>query len=97
MTNVSKRALNGSPRKLDENGFRNGMISSLATACSKRGAPVNDCNAAPTVDANAPFQNFEARYIEFEDRFRKKRSGALLQIVSRFQIFFQKSVWMMLN
>ena len=41
--------------------------------------------------------NFEARYIHFEDWFRKKTSGALLLIVSRFQIFFQKSVSMMLN
>ena len=55
MTNVSMRARNGSPRLLlAANGRRNGMRSSLATACSKRGALVKLCRPAPEVDKNAP-------------------------------------------
>lgn len=47
----------GSPR-LEEtaNGARNGIISSLAIAWSKRGAPVRDCNPAPSVDRNDPIK-----------------------------------------
>jgi hypothetical protein len=41
--------------------------------------------------------NFEGRYIQFEDLFRKKTSGELLQIFSRFLIFYQKPVRMMHN
>jgi hypothetical protein len=33
--------------------------------------------------------NFEAKYIQFEDWFKKKGCIALLQIVSRFWIFYQ--------
>ncbi len=40
--------------------------------------------------------NFEARYIQLEDWFWKQRSIALLKIVSRFRIFYQKFVCMML-
>jgi len=34
--------------------FKMGMMPSFAIACSKRGAPVNDCKPAPIVDMNAP-------------------------------------------
>lgn len=47
----------GSPR-FDETakGLRNGMTSSLAMACSKRGAPVKLCKPAPKVDRKEPIR-----------------------------------------
>lgn len=55
MKSVRMRARVGSPR-LEEtaNGLRNGMTSSLAMACSSRGAPVKLCSPAPNVDKNEP-------------------------------------------
>lgn len=54
---VKMSARVGSPR-FDEtaNGRRNGMTSSLAIACSRRGAPVNDWSPAPSVDRNDPIR-----------------------------------------
>lgn len=55
MTIVKSRALTGSPRFDDlANGAKKGIISSLAIACSNRGAPVKLCNPAPRVDKNEP-------------------------------------------
>lgn len=52
---VKIRARVGSPRLEDTaNGLRNGMTSSFAMACSKRGAPVKLCSPAPSVDKNEP-------------------------------------------
>ncbi len=38
--NVNNKALKGSFRNVDWNGFNIGIISSLATDCNKRGAPI---------------------------------------------------------
>lgn len=55
MKTVNINALVGSPRLDDTaNGLKNGIVSSLAMACSKRGAPVKLCNPAPNVDRNDP-------------------------------------------
>ncbi len=40
--------------------------------------------------------NFEAKSVTIRDRNQKKLTSSLLHILSRFQIFYQKSVWMML-
>lgn len=54
---VKSRARVGSPRFEDTaNGARNGMTSSLAMACSRRGAPVRLCSPAPSVDRNEPIR-----------------------------------------
>lgn len=53
--NVKIRARVGSPRFDDTaNGLKNGITSSLAIACNKRGAPVKLCRPAPNVDRNEP-------------------------------------------
>lgn len=45
----------GSPRfEETANGLKNGITSSLAMACNKRGAPVKLCRPAPSVDRNEP-------------------------------------------
>lgn len=55
MIRVSTSARVGSPRFEDTaNGLKNGMTSSLAMACNRRGAPVKLCNPAPRVDRNEP-------------------------------------------
>lgn len=55
MTRVSKRARKGSPRFDDTaNGRRNGITSSRAIACNRRGAPVKLCRPAPRVDKQEP-------------------------------------------
>jgi hypothetical protein len=51
---VTIKALKGSPRKLAASGLKNGIISSLDTACNNRGALVKLCRPAPNVDKNAP-------------------------------------------
>lgn len=54
---VKIRARVGSPRFDDTaNGRKNGMTSSLAMACNKRGAPVRLCRPAPSVDKNDPIR-----------------------------------------
>lgn len=57
MNTVKIKARVGSPR-LDEtaNGLRNGITSSFAMACKRRGAPVKLCNPAPNVDKNEPIK-----------------------------------------
>lgn len=57
MKTVNINALVGSPRLDDTaNGLKNGIVSSLAMACSKRGAPVKLCSPAPNVDKNDPIK-----------------------------------------
>lgn len=52
---VKSRARVGSPRFEDTaKGRKNGITSSFAIACSKRGAPVKLCRPAPSVDKNDP-------------------------------------------
>lgn len=47
----------GSPRFDDTaNGLKNGITSSRAIACNKRGAPVKLCKPAPNVDKNEPIK-----------------------------------------
>lgn len=58
MKSVKRIAMIGSPlESVCLNRDRNGITSSLAIACSKRGAPVNDCIPAPTVDRKQPIYN----------------------------------------
>lgn len=54
---VRMRARVGSPR-LEEtaNGARNGIMLSLAMACSSRGAPVKLCSPAPSVERKDPIR-----------------------------------------
>ena len=55
IANETAMAMTGSPCLLTYcNGSKNGIIWSLAIACNNRGAPTNDCNAAPKVDNSAP-------------------------------------------
>lgn len=55
MSSVRTNARDGSPRFDDTaNGLKNGMTSSRAMACNRRGAPVKLCKPAPRVDKNEP-------------------------------------------